>query len=290
MGRRPSSAGLNLVEVGASIDEKSGALKVDSKTFLAVGCESVYGAGDVIGPPALASTSVEQAKAAVANMFNEPDDNALMTNFPVGVWTIPEIGYFGLTKQGAIAKGIEAEEGSAPYAACLRGRVFAPTGFLKLVFDRVDGRVLGVHILGMDACELIHFGMELVNSRRSIFDVIGMLFTAVTYHELFKFAALNGNSKLQFGLQWNSILRDLGAVVDVGDLPTLRAKFDELDTDKNGTLDADELAAMFKNFGKEISPGTLANMLRLADDDGSGTVSFEEFAEVIGHLKPKANP
>jgi len=206
------------------------------------------------------------------------------------VWTIPEIGYFGLTKQGAIAKGIEAEEGSAPYAACLRGRVFAPTGFLKLVFDRVDGRVLGVHILGMDACELIHFGMELVNSRRSIFDVIGMLFTAVTYHELFKFAALNGNSKLQFGLQWNSILRDLGAVVDVGDLPTLRAKFDELDTDKNGTLDADELAAMFKNFGKEISPGTLANMLRLADDDGSGTVSFEEFAEVIGHLKPKANP
>ena len=72
-------------------------------------------------------------------------------NFPVGVWTIPEIGYFGLTKEAAIKKGFDAEEGVAPYEQCLRGRVFAPQGLLKLVFDRSDGRVLGVHILGSDA-------------------------------------------------------------------------------------------------------------------------------------------
>ena len=80
---------------------------------------------------------------------------------------------------------------------------------------------------------------------------------------------------------------DLGAVVDVTDLETLRQRFDELDKDKNGTLDVEELTRMFQAFGKEISPGTLANLVRLADDDNSGTISFEEFAAVIGHLKPK---
>jgi hypothetical protein len=286
MGRRPTTDGLGLAEAGAALDEKSGALRVDRATFRAEGCETVFGAGDVIGAPALASTGVEQAKAAVAHMFGEPDDHALLTHFPVGVWTIPEIGYFGLTLAGAKAKGIDAEEGVAPYTDCLRGRVFSPEGFLKLVFDKADGKILGVHVFGADACELIHFGMELVHSQRTIFDVLSMLFTAVTFHELFKFAAFNGNSKLQFGVQWMSILRDLGAVVDKADLDGLKAKFDELDKDKSGSLDAEELGAMLADFGKPVSKATLSNMLRLADEDGDETISFDEFAKVIGHLKP----
>ena len=209
-------------------------------------------------------------------------------NFPVGVWTIPEIGYYGYTKASATKEKIDAEEGIAKYEACLRGRVFAPQGFLKLVFNRGQktdtmdyGQIIGVHIFGADACELIHFGMELVNARRTIYDVMSTLFTAVTFHELFKFAAIDGNSKLAFGQQWRTILKDLGNAVSKDDLGSLRAKFDELDTDKSGQLDAEELAAVFKGTGKEVSVGTLANMLRLADDDGTGSISFEEFEKII---------
>ena len=135
--------------------------------------------------------------------------------------------------------------------------------------------------MGADTCELIHFGMELVNGRRSIFDVMSMLFTAVTFHELFKFAAFSGNAKLQFGMQWKTILKDLGTVVNKDDLESLKVKFDEIDADKSGELEAAEVAQLFKALGKEITIGTLTNMLRLADTDGSGTISWDEFTAII---------
>ena len=280
MGRRPCSSGVGLAEAGGEIDAKSGVVKVGAGFKVEGVASGVYAAGDVIGPPSLASTGVEQAKAAITAMFEEEGAEATVgrDNFPVGVWTIPEIGYFGLTKEGAIKAGIDAEEGVAPYAACLRGRVFAPQGFLKLVFDRADGRILGTHIFGSDACELIHFGMMLVSEKRSIFDVMSMLFTAVTFHELFKFAALNGNSKLQFGQQWRTILKALGAAgIKADDMDSIRAKFNELDADQSGHLDANELRVLCP----AVSIGTLSNMLRLADEDGSGSISFDEFAAIV---------
>jgi NAD(P) transhydrogenase len=288
MGRRPCAERCGVAEVGGVVDPKSGVIKVDANFHVEGAPAGVFAAGDVIGPPSLASTGVEQAKLAVSAMFEEDEEGKATVgrdNFPVGVWTIPEIGYYGLSKEGAAKKGIVAEEGKAPYTACLRGRVFAPQGFLKLVFDRADGRIIGVHIFGTDACELIHFGMELVNSRRSIFDVMSMLFTAVTFHELFKFAALDANSKLQFGKQWQSVLKALNAVgMSKDDLEGLRAKFNELDTNGNGQLDAEELSAVFKAVGREVSLGMLTNMLRLADEDGSGSISFDEFAAIIAAL------
>ena len=192
MGRRPTVCD-GLAEIGGVVDPKGGAVRVSASFAVEGAPPTVYAAGDLIGAPALASTGVEQAKAAVSAMFAESEaDRASVgrDNFPVGVWTIPEIGYYGLTKAAALKQGLQAEEGVAPYTSCLRGRVFAPQGFLKLVFDRSDGRVVGVHILGTDACELIHYGMELINGKRTIFDVMSTLFTAVTFHELFKAAAV----------------------------------------------------------------------------------------------------
>ena len=83
-------------------------------------------------------------------------------------------------------RGIDTGEGIALYAECLRGLVFSPNGLLKLVFQKSTGRVIGVHICGEDACELIHYGMELVKTRRTVTDVVNSLYSAVTYHEMYR--------------------------------------------------------------------------------------------------------
>ena len=150
---------------------------------------NIYAAGDCVKGPALASTGVDQAQKAVMGMYDcfGPDCKVPgQTPFPIGVWTIPEVGYYGLTLEAAKKAGYDAEVGIATYDACLRGRVFAPDGMLKLVFDRESTKILGVHIIGTDACELVHYGMDLVAKEATLFDVIGTLFTAVTFHELFK--------------------------------------------------------------------------------------------------------
>merc|ERR1712070_344801 len=134
-------------------------------------------------------------KEAIRHMFDESEmaglegicdvqSLSISERFPIGVWTIPALGYDG-------------EEGIASYGDCLRGRVFAPKGLLKLVFDKSNGKIIGVHIIGTDACELIHYGMELINAERTIFDCMNTMFTAVTFHEMFKMAALDGNAKLR---------------------------------------------------------------------------------------------
>jgi NAD(P) transhydrogenase len=75
--------------------------------------------------------------------------------------------------------GIDVKEGIALYAECLRGRVFSPNGLLKLVFEKNSERIIGVHICGDDACELVHYGMELVRSKRTMTDIVGQLYSAV---------------------------------------------------------------------------------------------------------------
>jgi NAD(P) transhydrogenase len=87
--------------------------------------------------------------------------------------------YYGLSTQQAAKLGMTTGEGVALYAECLRGRVFSPNGLLKLVYDKATERIIGVHICGEDACELVHYGMELVRSRRTITEVAKIMFSAV---------------------------------------------------------------------------------------------------------------
>jgi len=120
------------------------------------------------------------------------DPTSLAANpfaFPCGVWSSPEAAYFGLSVQQAEQMGMEAGEGIALYAECLRGLVFSPNGLLKIVYEKPKGRILGVHICGEDACELIHYGMELVKGRRTVEDLAGTIYSAVTFHEMYKIAA-----------------------------------------------------------------------------------------------------
>ena len=204
-GRTPNTkanVGLNLEAAGVGLTDRG---HIDVDVNGATSRSNVFAAGDCVPGPALASTGADGAQRAVSFMFEAATQVDKAASFPVGVWTMPEVGYYGLTKEAAIAKGHDADEGEASYDLCLRGRVFAPNGMLKLVFDRDTTEVLGVHIIGTDACELVHYGMQLVDSKTTIFDIISSLFTAVTFHELFKEAALNGNAKLEFGLQWQEV-------------------------------------------------------------------------------------
>merc|ERR1712087_94423 len=212
------------------------------------------------------------------------------TPFPIGVWTIPEVGYYGLTQAAAIKEGYDAEVGVASYEDCLRGRVFAPDGMLKLVFDRASARILGVHIIGKDACELVHYGMDLVDKQTTIFEVIDTLFTAVTFHELFKEAALNGNSKLEFGIQWQELISELReSTLASGEIDEdhLRRCFNDIDVDGSGALDESELTEVFNRSGaSDVQPSVVATLFNLADEDGNGTIEWEEFVRLFRELAP----
>lgn len=220
-GRDPNTAHLNLEAVGVKMDRR-GALEVDRTLCALQG--RVWGAGDVLGPPGLASTGVQQAMAAVEHIFGRPDGmradttdlrpSALVGSpfrYPVGIWTTPEMAYYGQNAVQAAASGFQVVEGVANYSDTLRGHVNrCKLGSLKLVVDFRAGTILGLFIFGDEACELVHFGMELVANERTVFDVRDTMFAAVTFHELFAIAAENAIAKLKERGSSAEILRSMG--------------------------------------------------------------------------------
>mmetsp|Transcript_21966 Transcript_21966/g.34445 ORF Transcript_21966/g.34445 Transcript_21966/m.34445 type:complete len:693 (+) Transcript_21966:48-2126(+) len=277
-----------LESAGVEVADR-GMVGIDKKT-LATSSKNVYAAGDVIGPPALASTSMEQAQRAVSAMFHEGDDDVTKDAnhddpLSIGVWTIPEMGYFGLTKDQAEKEGYSVVEGTARFDQCLRGRVFAPDGLCKLVVDEKTGTVLGCHLIGKEAAEMVHYGMALVKAGTSIFDILQTVYTAVTFHELFKEAALDANSKLDFGVEWQEIFGVLQAECDVEfSEEYLRERFDSIDEDGSGELDEEEMRALFESMGRTVSKRIIANIMRLSDTDGNGTIDFEEFKAIFDKI------
>jgi NAD(P) transhydrogenase len=202
VGRKPNTASLNLQAAGIKADSYGG-IEVDAGLKSSSSDGNVYAAGDVLGRPFLASTGMAQGFAAIRSMFDAQlasdtandtfDPKSLASNpfaFPVGVWSSPEAAYYGLSTQQCKEMGIDAGEGVALYAECLRGLVFSPNGLLKLVYDKSNGQIVGVHICGDDACELIHYGMELVKAERTIDDILKNLYSAVTFHEMYRIAAM----------------------------------------------------------------------------------------------------
>jgi Ca2+-binding EF-hand superfamily protein len=191
------------------------------------------------------------------------------------------MGYYGLTKEQAEKEGYSVVEGTARFDQCLRGRVFAPDGLLKLVVDEEKGTVLGCHLIGKEAAEMVHYGMALVKAGTSIFDILQTVYTAVTFHELFKEAALDANSKLDFGVEWQEILAILAS--DGADFSEeyLREKFEAIDEDGSGELEEDEMRALFDSMGRKVSKRIIANIMRLSDTDGNGTIDFDEFKAIF---------
>jgi len=157
----------------------------------------IYAAGDVIGPPALASVSMEQSRVAVCNAFEIPFKDAADTLAPLGVYAIPELAMVGMTQERARTEGIDVETGRAPFAQNTRATISGNTeGFIKLVFRRDNKQLLGVHIVGEIAGELIHLGQSVLHAGDTIDRFINATFAVPTHADLYKYAAYDGLQRI----------------------------------------------------------------------------------------------
>ena len=151
---------------------------------------SIYAAGDVIGFPALASTSMEQGRIAACHMFGIAFKTKLTDLVPFGLYTIPSVSTVGLSEQEAIDEGREVVVGRARYRHNARGRMLGDEqGLVKCVFDRHTRRLLGAAIVGESATELIHIAQFMVTAEGGIDDLISACFNYPSLSELYKYAA-----------------------------------------------------------------------------------------------------
>ena len=189
-GRVGNTEGLGLEELGVKCNQR-GYVLVDKNYRTAV--PSIYAAGDVIGFPALASTAMEQARVAVCHAFDLRYKQQVSPVLPYGVWTIPEIATVGETEDTLAARGTAYEVGRSSYRTNPRGQILGDTdGFLKLLFDPDDQRVLGVSIVGEGACELVHLAASVMTFGGTIDYFIQGVFNFPALSDAYKYAAYDG--------------------------------------------------------------------------------------------------
>jgi NAD(P) transhydrogenase len=193
-GRRAMVGGLGLEKVGLQVN-KRGYLEVNE--FYQTSVPHIYAAGDVIGFPALASTSMEQGRVGVCHAFNFDYKKRLARMLPMGIYSIPEISSVGETEESCIENKIPYAVGRSQYANVARGQIAGDThGLLKLVFRRDDRKLIGIHIIGENATELIHVGMTALEMGGTVDTFIDLVFNYPTLSELYKYAAYDGLGNL----------------------------------------------------------------------------------------------
>jgi NAD(P) transhydrogenase len=189
-GRSGNTENLGLETAGVTVNDRGLIVVDDSFQTTAPG---VYAAGDVIGPPALASTSMEQGRVAACKALGIDREDVTDPAPPTGVYSIPEIAGVGLTEQAAALQGIPYVVGRGRFEGNSRANISgASEGMIKLVFDRSDRTLLGVHILGEAATEAIHVGQAVLNHRDAIDYFIHTTFNVPTLCEAYKYAAYDG--------------------------------------------------------------------------------------------------
>ncbi len=196
-GRLGATAELDLEKAGLEAGRR-GHLTVNEHYQTAV--SHIYAAGDVIGFPALASTSMEQARVAMCHAFDLKYKQRVSSLLPMAVYTIPEIAAVGETEESCREKGIAYGVGRAYYAGNSRGQIIGDmSGLVKLVFARDGLKLLGVHILGEMASELVHVGQSCLHFGGTIDDFIQSVFNYPTLGETYKYAAYDGLQNLARG-------------------------------------------------------------------------------------------
>ena len=194
IGREGSTHALGLDKVGVRTNAR-GFILVDDKFRTTV--PSIYAAGDAIGFPALAATSMEQARVAMCHAFELKYKERVSPTVPYGIWTIPEIAMIGETEETARAKDLPFETGKASFRTNPRGQIIGDLdGFVKLVFRRDDQVLIGCSVFGENACEIIHIAAAVIGFGGTIDYFIQGVFNYPTLSDTFKYAAYDGLQRM----------------------------------------------------------------------------------------------
>jgi NAD(P) transhydrogenase len=198
-GRRSNIEGLGLEDIGVQVGDH-GVILVNQKYQTSV--PNIYAAGDVIGFPALAATSMEQARVAMVHAFDLHYKEAMSPILPFSVYTIPEISMVGMTEQECRDKDIPFLVGRAYYDKNPRGLIIGDlSGMCKLIFSPQDKRLIGVHWIGEQASELIHLGAQVMSAGGTIDAFIDAVYNYPTLTDSYKYAAYDGLGAHQ---QWTA--------------------------------------------------------------------------------------
>lgn len=193
MGRSANVDALGIERVGLTLDE-NGYIPVNALFQTAV--PHIFAVGDVIGAPALASTSKEQGRLAVRHAFGE-EAHEFPKIYPIGIYSIPEVSCVGMTEDQLQELGHRYEVGRAYYYEIARGHISGSViGMFKILFHYETLEVLGVHIVGRNATELIHIGQVAMTFNARIDYFIQQVFNYPTFAEGYRIAALNGYNKV----------------------------------------------------------------------------------------------
>ena len=193
-GRQGLTAGLDLEAAGLETDRR-GRLVVDDQFRTSV--EHIFAVGDVIGFPALAATSMDQGRLAACHAFGEPA-NDMTALQPIGIYTIPEVSYVGATESELTRDAVPYEFGVSRYRELARGQIAGDShGMLKLLVCTDDRKLLGVHIFGSNATELVHIGQAVMGCGGTVDYLVDAVFNYPTFSEAYKVAALDVMNKLR---------------------------------------------------------------------------------------------
>jgi len=193
-GRQGSTEALDLAAAGLGSDDR-GRISVDTSFRTTV--EHIYAVGDVIGFPALAATSMEQGRLAAYHAFDEPA-NSLIDLQPIGIYTIPEISYCGRTEDELTTSSVPYEVGISRYRELARGQIIGDSyGMLKLLVSTETRNLLGVHVFGSYATELVHIGQAIMTCGGTVDHLVDTVFNYPTLSEAYKVAALDAVNKMR---------------------------------------------------------------------------------------------
>jgi len=193
IGRQGATARLGLEAVGLQADSR-GRIAVNEHYQTKI--DNIYAVGDVIGFPSLASTSMEQGRMAASHAF-DIEHQSFPELFPYGIYAIPEISTVGANEEELTQAGIPYEVGKAYYKEIARGQILGDTiGMLKLIFHRESHKLLGVHIIGEGASELIHIGQTVMAFGGTVDYFINTVFNYPTLAECYKTAAFDGINRI----------------------------------------------------------------------------------------------
>jgi NAD(P) transhydrogenase len=193
-GRQGMSDSLNLVAAGLTADER-GRIVVDE--FFRTAAPHIYAVGDIIGFPALAATSMEQGRVAAHHACGEPL-HAVGQWQPIGIYSIPEISFIGRTEEQLTTQNVPFEVGVARYRELARGQIIGDSyGVLKLLVSLADRTLLGVHVFGTGATELVHIGQAVMGCGGTVDYLVDAVFNYPTLAEAYKVAALDATNKMR---------------------------------------------------------------------------------------------